>query len=154
MLALGVRDDSVIRVPSAFADEVVQIELADLTPGRLQGRAAYPIGVAWALGEYGADLSAVAGVDLYIESVVPVCAREMLNDETFRRDRPVITEKQRMLNTVGTLRESGPTAIVALVPTDLVSHLQVAIDGAAAEHDVSQSAASTVTAASGALHCG
>src|SRR5690606_41642609 len=40
----------------------------------LEGWAAYPLGVAWALGEFGADLEAVPGVDLVIDSNVPVGA--------------------------------------------------------------------------------
>src|SRR5690606_10119611 len=40
----------------------------------LEGWAAYPLGVAWALGEFGADLEAVPGVDVVIDSNVPVGA--------------------------------------------------------------------------------
>ena len=74
VVALGARDDRVIRVASAFADEVAEIELAELSPERLQGWSAYPLGVAWALGQTGADLAAVPGVDIYVESTVPVGA--------------------------------------------------------------------------------
>jgi len=74
VVALGLRDDSTIRVGSEFADEVAEIAIAELTPERLAGWSAYPLGVAWALGEHGADLAAVPGVDLYIESTVPVGA--------------------------------------------------------------------------------
>jgi len=74
VVALGTRDDRVIRVGSEFADEVAEITLTELAPDRLSGWSAYPLGVAWALGEHGADLAAVPGVDLYIESTVPVGA--------------------------------------------------------------------------------
>lgn len=74
VLALGTRDDRRMRVGSEFADEVVEIDLADLAPDALQGWSAYPLGVAWALGEFGADLAAVPGVDIYLESTVPVGA--------------------------------------------------------------------------------
>ena len=74
VVALGVRDDSTIRVASAFADELAAIEIAELGPERLSGWSAYPLGVAWALGQHGADLAAVPGVDLYIESTVPIGA--------------------------------------------------------------------------------
>ena len=74
VVALGPRDDGVIRVASAFADEVAEIPLAELAPDRLSDWSAYPLGVAWALGQHGADLAAVPGVDLYIESTVPVGA--------------------------------------------------------------------------------
>ena|SRR5690554_3006366 len=74
VVALGPRDDGILRVASAFADEVAEIALADLAPERLGGWAAYPLGVAWALGQHGADLAAVPGVDLFIDSDVPVGA--------------------------------------------------------------------------------
>ncbi|MCU1545333.1 MAG: galK [Homoserinimonas sp.] len=74
VVALGLRSDTVIRVASAYTDEVAEIALAELTPDRLQGWSAYPLGVAWALGEFGADLAAVPGVDIFIDSDVPVGA--------------------------------------------------------------------------------
>ncbi|MBF0671988.1 MAG: galactokinase [Salinibacterium sp.] len=74
VVALGPREDGILRVASAFADEVAEIALADLAPERLEGWAAYPLGVAWALGQHGADLAAVPGVDLFIDSDVPVGA--------------------------------------------------------------------------------
>ena len=74
VVALGLRDDRHIRVASGFADEVAEIELDELAVGVVSGWAAYPLGVAWSLGEFGADLTAVPGVDLYIESTVPVGA--------------------------------------------------------------------------------
>ncbi len=329
IVALGLREDDVLRVASEFADEVAEIALADLSPERLRGWSAYPLGVAWALGEFGADLAAVPGVDLYVSSTVPVgaglsssaaiesavavalndvwqlgydrpqlarvgqlaenkavgaptgimdqsasllgredhavfldcrslesalvplgfaehglelliidtgvshshatggyaarrasCeagaralgvdslrdlgvddlprARELLDDETFRRVRHVITENQRVLDTVAALREGGPLAIgelldashvsmrddfeisvpeldlavetaqangaigarmtgggfggaaIALVPSDGISRIQVAIDGAFAEHGFGQPTMFTVTAANGA----
>jgi galactokinase len=72
--ALGLRRDGVARVASTFAGEIVEIELADLSPDNLAGWAAYPLGVAWALGELGADLAAVPGFDIVIDSDVPVGA--------------------------------------------------------------------------------
>lgn len=74
VVALGLREDSTIRVASAYADEVAEIPLAQLDPAALGGWSAYPLGVAWALGQHGADLAAVPGVDLYIDSDVPVGA--------------------------------------------------------------------------------
>ncbi|MDQ1608053.1 MAG: galactokinase [Microbacteriaceae bacterium] len=74
LVALGARTDRVARVASEFADEVVEIDLADLAPDNLHGWAAYPLGVAWALGQFGADLAAVPGFDIYIDSTVPVGA--------------------------------------------------------------------------------
>jgi galactokinase len=330
VLALGVRDDDHVRIGSAFADEVVEISLAELVPEALGGWSAYPLGVVWALGQFGADLAAVPGVDVYLDSVVPVgaglsssaaiessiafalndvwqlgldrqtlakvgqfaenkvvgaptgimdqsasllgkadaavfldcrslvsevvplgleaagleflvidtgvthehatggyrarrasCeagaaamgvaalrdltvddldrARQLLDDETFRRVRHVVTEDQRVLDTVRVLRNQGPLAIgdlldashasmrddfeisvpeldlavetaqangaigarmtgggfggsaIALVPRDAISRVQVAIDGAFAEHGFGQPTMFVVTASEGAL---
>ncbi|MET0303159.1 MAG: galactokinase, partial [Microbacteriaceae bacterium] len=74
VVALGTREDAVIRVASTFADEVAEIPLVELSPEAVSGWAAYPLGVAWALGRHGADLAAVPGVDLFIDSAVPVGA--------------------------------------------------------------------------------
>ena len=74
ILALGLREDRVLRIASAFADEMVEIDLSQLTPENLRGWSAYPLGVAWALGENGADLDAVPGADIFIDSDVPVGA--------------------------------------------------------------------------------
>jgi galactokinase len=330
VLALGQRDDAVIRIASEYADEVVEIALAELAPESLSGWSAYPLGVVWALGQFGADLAAVPGVDIYLESSVPVgaglsssaaimssvalalndvwrlgldrqtlakvgqlaenrvvgaptgimdesasllgrpdaavfldcrslesetiplgfdeaglqlliidtgvehahstggyaerrasCeagarglgvaslrdvsvddldrAREVLDDETFRRVRHVVTENQRVLDTVATLRASGPAGIgdlldashasmrddfeisvpeldlavetaqangaigarmtgggfggsaIALARADDISRIQVAIDGAFAEHGFGQPTMFIVTASEGAI---
>lgn len=74
VIALGLREDGIGRVASSFADEIVQIELNGITPDQLHGWAAYPLGVAWALGQFGADLAAVPGFDIFVESDVPVGA--------------------------------------------------------------------------------
>ena len=78
LLALGHRDDRMLRVASTFSDEAIELPLAELstaqTLGRLRGWSAYPFGVAWALGRFGADLDAVPGADLLIDSNVPVGA--------------------------------------------------------------------------------
>lgn len=72
--ALGLREDRTVRVGSTFADELVEIDLDAIGPGTLSGWSAYPLGVTWALGEFGADLAAVPGFDLLIDSNVPVGA--------------------------------------------------------------------------------
>jgi galactokinase len=78
LVALGARDDGMLRVASTFSDEVVELPLSQLAAaqasGSLRGWAAYPLGVAWALGQFGADLAAVPGADLLIDSNVPVGA--------------------------------------------------------------------------------
>ncbi len=74
VVALGVRDDRLVRVASTFADELAEIDLDALTPDALGGWSAYPLGVAWAFSEFGGDLAAVPGADLFIDSDVPVGA--------------------------------------------------------------------------------
>ena len=80
VVALGLRDDRVARVASSLSGEVVEIGLAELSPDHLLGWSAYPLGVAWALGQptsqgtAPADLAAVPGFDIFIESDVPVGA--------------------------------------------------------------------------------
>jgi len=74
VVALGLRDDRKARVGSSFADELVEIDLSDLTPDALHGWSAYPLGLAWALTEFGVDLDAVPGFDILIDSNVPVGA--------------------------------------------------------------------------------
>jgi galactokinase len=125
-------------------------------------------------------------------------AEEILDDVTFRRVRHIVTENQRVLDTVAALDGEGPTAIgdlltashasmrddfeisvpeldlavetaqangaigarmtgggfggaaIALVPIDEVSRLQVAIDGAFAEHGFGVPETFTVTPSEGA----
>ncbi len=48
-------------------------------------------------------------------------ARELMDDVTFRRVRHVVTEDQRVLDTVRTLREQGPGAIGELLDASHVS---------------------------------
>ncbi|WP_022900789.1 galactokinase [Humibacter albus] len=72
--ALALRDDDVVRLTSSFTDQVVETSIADLGPGAAPGWQNYPLGVAWALGQLGADLGAVPGFDLYLDSDVPVGA--------------------------------------------------------------------------------
>ncbi|MEO6826734.1 MAG: galactokinase [Microbacteriaceae bacterium] len=74
VVALGIRDDRTVRVASSYSGEVVEVGLAALSPEHLDGWAAYPLGVAWALGDLGADLAAVPGFDAYIDSSVPIGA--------------------------------------------------------------------------------
>lgn len=72
--AIATREDRVLRVRSATIDGEVAISIDDLAPERLSGWAAYPLGVAWALGDLGADLSAASGLDIYLTSEVPLGA--------------------------------------------------------------------------------
>ena len=74
VVALGLRGDRLIRVASSFADDAIEISLDELIPENLNGWSAYPLGVAWALGRFGADLSAVPGFEVFIDSDVPIGA--------------------------------------------------------------------------------
>jgi galactokinase len=147
--------------------------------------------------ELGAKLMGVTSLrDLAVDDLDR--ARTVLDDVTFRRVRHVLTENQRVLDTVRTLREQGPLAIgplldashtsmrddfeisvpeldlavetaqasgaigarmtgggfggsaIALVPADAVSRIQVAIEGAFAEHGFATPVVSTVMASDGA----
>jgi len=71
-VAAGVRKDRKLRVASTEADEIAEIALDSLEPDAVHGWAAYPLGVAWTLGQFGADISGVPGLDLFVDSDVPV----------------------------------------------------------------------------------
>ncbi|ANG84279.1 galactokinase [Microbacterium aurantiacum] len=80
-VALGTRADGVIRVASTFADDTVEVPLAELNALFPDGRetvaewARYPLGVAWALQRAaGRDPVTLVGVDLAFASDVPVGA--------------------------------------------------------------------------------
>jgi galactokinase len=121
LVAAGPRDDAVLRVASTFADEdelYLEVPIAELD--RLQPLAAelgesplewaaYPVGVAWALGRFGADLAAVPGLDLMFDSSVPVgaglsssaaieCAVAVALDELWRLGltRPQLAQAGRL----------------------------------------------------------
>ncbi|WP_295779569.1 galactokinase [uncultured Microbacterium sp.] len=74
--AVALRDDDVIRVRSTFADDAVEVPLAELdariTAGGLDW-AGYPLGVAWALLREAPDATP-RGVDIALASEVPVGA--------------------------------------------------------------------------------
>jgi len=68
------RDDGVIALASAlFPGRIRTLPLAKVGPRAVPGWAAYPAGVAWALGlaGRGAAAAGTSGVSLYINSVVP-----------------------------------------------------------------------------------
>jgi len=73
-VAVGRRNDRIIRVLSKQSDTAVEVSLDELSSDALNGWSAYPLGVAWALGEAGFDLSGVSGLDLVIDSDVPLGA--------------------------------------------------------------------------------
>jgi galactokinase len=74
--AVALRDDDVIRVRSTFADDAVEVSLAELDARIAAGGldwAGYPLGVAWALRAEVPD-AATRGVDIALASAVPVGA--------------------------------------------------------------------------------
>ncbi|QEO15277.1 galactokinase [Agromyces intestinalis] len=78
-VALGDRDDRVVRVATSFTPDPVEVHLEELAverlaPDSVSGWSAYPLGVAWALGRFGGELAHARGVDLFITSDVPVGA--------------------------------------------------------------------------------
>lgn len=108
-VALGDRDDRLVRVASTFSPDVVEVHLDELTPDSVTGWAAYPLGVVWALRESGADVEHVRGVDLHIDSDVPVgaglsssaaieCAVALALDEHWGLgfDRPTLAKVGRL----------------------------------------------------------
>lgn len=72
VVGLAVRSDRIIRVASTDRDEIAEISLDDLDPELLEGWPVFPLGVAWMLGQFGVDLNAVPGVDMFVESDVPI----------------------------------------------------------------------------------
>lgn len=71
VVAVGLRSDGRVRVGSTLSDDVVDIALADCTPGNVSGWSAYPLGVIWALG--GSD-GVHSGLDIVIDTDVPIGA--------------------------------------------------------------------------------
>jgi galactokinase len=73
LVAASAREDSIVRVSSTFSTsgEIVVSDLSELVAGDVDGWAAYPVGVLWALRQAGHE---VLGMDLLIDSQVPVGA--------------------------------------------------------------------------------
>ncbi len=68
------REDRTLRIASGFAGELVEVGIDALAPEAMAGWSAYPLGVVWALRELGAHLGDVPGVDIFLDSDVPVGA--------------------------------------------------------------------------------
>ena len=71
VVAAARRDDDLIAVTSTHQPGTVCVRLGDIASGAVAGWPAYPLGVAWALGQAHA-LPSQAGADLFIDSDVPV----------------------------------------------------------------------------------
>jgi galactokinase len=75
VVAAAPRTDGALRVVSSAGDHrVIEIALADLSPGVPHGWPSYPVGVAWALREAGYLPADFPGADLAFASSVPVGA--------------------------------------------------------------------------------
>lgn len=72
--AARARPDRTLRIASTFTEELAVLNIDELTPKNMAGWSAYPLGVAWALGQLEADLRVVPGIDVLIDSDVPVGA--------------------------------------------------------------------------------
>ena len=72
--AVGVREDRTLRLRSTFSTDEVVASLDSLDPAAMDGWSAYVLGVAWAMQDAGIDLTAATGLDILIDSDVPVGA--------------------------------------------------------------------------------
>jgi galactokinase len=72
--ALALRDDGHVRVSSSEEAAIAEFGLRAASRGAVRGWAAYPLGVAWGLGQVGADLAGLPGFDVHFASEVPVGA--------------------------------------------------------------------------------
>ena len=72
-VALSPRDDDRIRLTSTFDDRVVESDITAVDRREFSGWSAYPLGVAWAIGERHPDAQR-RGFDLAVDSDVPVGA--------------------------------------------------------------------------------
>jgi galactokinase len=74
VVALAPREDRILQITTAYSEDIVRIALDAVSPEAVSGWSAYPLGVVWALGQFGADLPAVPGFDAHIDSDVPIGA--------------------------------------------------------------------------------
>ena len=72
--ALSPRDDGLVRVSSSEEPAIAESGLSAASPAAVRGWAAYPVGVAWGLGQVGADLGGLPGFDVHFVSDVPLGA--------------------------------------------------------------------------------
>ena len=72
--ALSPRGDGLVRVSSSAEAAIAESGLSAASPAAVRGWAAYPLGVAWGLGQVGADLGGLPGFDVHFVSDVPLGA--------------------------------------------------------------------------------
>jgi galactokinase len=68
-VAFRARDDRRARIHSVDFDETVEFDLDDLAPSAVDGWAAYPAGVAWAMAQAGHTLT---GIDAAVAGNIPI----------------------------------------------------------------------------------
>jgi galactokinase len=68
-LAFRPRSDRIVRVHSVDFDDSAEFDIGDLAPGSVEGWAAYPAGVAWAMSRAGLEL---IGIDAAVSGSIPV----------------------------------------------------------------------------------
>ena len=68
LVAAGRRGGGRLRLWSLQTGPPADLDLGEVGPGRVEGWAAYPAGVAWALGQAGVE---VGGADLVVDGKVP-----------------------------------------------------------------------------------
>ena len=73
-VAVRRRDDRFVRVSSQHSPLTAEIDLDAVDQAVLEDWPAYPLGVVWAVWESGADLSRASGLEIYIDSDVPIGA--------------------------------------------------------------------------------
>jgi galactokinase len=73
-VAVRRRDDRLVRVSSQHSAVTAEINLDSVDSAQLSDWPAYPLGVVWAVWESGFDLSGVSGLDIDIDSDVPIGA--------------------------------------------------------------------------------
>lgn len=73
-VAVRRRADRIVRVSSQHSSLTAEIDLDAVDQAELEDWPAYPLGVVWAVWEWGVDLSQASGLDIYIDSDVPIGA--------------------------------------------------------------------------------
>ncbi|MFT4210793.1 MAG: galactokinase [Microbacterium sp.] len=109
-------------IPLGFAE--AQLEVLVIDTGVKHAHATGGYAERRASCELGARLLGVPSLRDVTAADLPRAA-QVLDEVTFRRVRHIVTENQRVLETVRTLRESGPLAIGALL---LASHASMRDD--------------------------
>ncbi|SFS13853.1 galactokinase [Microbacterium sp. cf046] len=109
-------------VDLGFADAGLQLVVIDT--GVKHSHATGGYGERRAACERGAEIMGVRALrDVSVDDLAR--AAELMDDVTFRRVRHIVTENQRVLDTVAVLRDHGPRAIGALL---LASHASMRDD--------------------------